>query len=246
MHFTALDYVFEAAGFIGHSVLLYVLLYRRAARQFPLFAAFVVFQMVRTAILLPIQLSGARAAYYYAYYALDVFDVAFTAAVVYGIVASVFRPLGYWAPDVRVRGIVLSSLAITFAIGVTAQIHPPVTLTIQSTVFRANFFVAILMVEVFAIIIAESSRAGLAWRHHIRCVTDAFAIYSIVFLATEWGHSHYGAGSAIYQRFAHARIAAYWLALLYWIVMFWLPKPKGKMVNPETIWTMFGQPDRNK
>jgi hypothetical protein len=240
MHFTALDYTFEAVGFIGHSMLLYILRFQRITRQFPLFTAFVVFQLVRTAIFIPIQLAGARSAYYYVYYVLNIFDVFFTAGVIYGIAHSVFRPLGYWAPDVRSRGMVLFSLAIAVAVGVTAQIQPPVALLIQKTVFRANFFVALLMVELFAIIMAESSRAGLAWRHHVRCIADAFAVYSIVFLAAEWGHSHYGVNSFIYQQFAHARIAAYWLALVYWIVMlWWLPQPERPASSADAMKAMF-------
>ncbi len=233
MHFTPLDFVFQGIGFVGHCMLLRVLIVRRFVRQFPRFTAFVIFQLVRTLVLVPILVMTARWTYFYAYHVFNVLDVVFTFAVIYGIGSSVFKPFGVWEPDVRSKVLLLMAGGVVVAAILTAQINPPATLLVHKITIRGEFFVAILMLELFAIILLVSSSAGLAWRHHVRNMADAFAVYSIALALVEWAHSYYGARNPVYAYFSRARVVIYLLALCYWNVTLWFPEPSRTEVTTE-------------
>jgi len=225
MHFTVLDYTLQAAGFVGHGVLFWILLARRLARQFPQFVAFVIFQLARTLILIPIMLTHSYWPYLYAYEILNIADVGFSFAVIYGIGSSVFRPLGVWAPDVRGKVALFIAAGVIVAAALTLQTHPPDDLRVDRIVDRGEFFVSVLMLELFAMIWILSSSAGLAWRHHVRRIADAFAVYSAVFVAIQWLHSSDGSESPAYIWITRFRILIYFLVLLYWIVTLFFPEP---------------------
>jgi len=244
MHFTVLDYTLQAAGFVGHGVLLWVLFARRLVRRFPQFAAFVFFQLARTLILVPIMLTHSYWPYFYVYEVLNIADVGFSFAVIYGIGGSVFRPLGVWAPDVRRKVVLFISTGLVVAAVLTLQTHPPDDLLIDKIVDRGEFFVSVLMIELFAMIWILSSSAGLAWRHHVRCIADAFAVYAAVFVAIQWLHSADGSESPVYIWITRFRILIYFLMLLYWIVTLAIPEPVRRAIPPgqrSAIFSLRGQ-----
>lgn len=230
MHLTVLDYTLQAAGFVGHAVLLWILLTRRLARQFPQFAAFIIFQLARTLILVPIMLTHSYWPYFYAYEILNVADVGFSFAVIYGIGSSVFRPLGVWAPDVRRKVVLFIAAGVVVAAVLTLQTQPPDNLSIDRIVDRGEFLVSVLMLELLAMIWILSSSAGLAWRHHVRRIADAFAVYAAVYVAVQWLHSSHGSESPAYRLITHYRICIYFLVLLYWIVTLAIPEPVRRTI----------------
>gem|GEM_PF-4944591 len=220
-------------------MLLRVLWARSFVRQFPRFTAFVIFQLVRPLVLVPILVLTARSTYFYAYHVFNALDVGFTFAVIYGIGSSVFRPFGVWAPDVRNRVLLLVAGGVIVAAILTAQINPPAVLLIHKITIKGEFFAALLMLELFAIILLVSSSAGLAWRHHVRNIADAFAVYSIALALVEWAHSYYGAANPVYAHFSRARVVIYLLALAYWNMTLWMPEPARTEVTAESREAIF-------
>ena len=65
MHLTGLDLLFWAAGFIENLALLFVLWYRRRAKNFPFFTALITLNVVRTIVLYLVLRLGTRQSYFY-------------------------------------------------------------------------------------------------------------------------------------------------------------------------------------
>jgi hypothetical protein len=233
MHPTDSEFALQAAGFAGHVLLLFVLLLRRLAGRFPWFTAFVCFEVGRSLVLFPAEIHLIPVPYFAFYWALAVVDYFLSLAVIYEIAWSVFRPLGVWARDVRTKLSGWIGAGIAFAVWITYEASPPTRSAYQTLVIKGDFFIGIVMLELFTILMVISSDAGLVWRHHARNIADALAAYSIVIVVVDWAHNYYGSNPAIYAWLSTARIIAYLMVLVYWIVTLWLPEPPRKCVTPE-------------
>lgn len=231
MHLTNLDVILWLAGFVGHILLLVVLLLRKQAQRFPWFTSFVVVSIVRTIALWLVR--NDRTQYFDMYWSLYVLDAALQLAVVYEIAGSVFRPVGVWAEDVRkkVIGYIVAGLAIAGL--VTTQAHPPVKYLYQSVVIRAEVFNGILMIELFAILLVVSSNAGLMWRHYVRHIANGFALYSVANVIVGIGHNISGSKPDVFSLLSQSRSIVYCVCLIYWIAAFLLPEPPRRKITPE-------------
>ncbi|MGB7264370.1 MAG: hypothetical protein WBC92_02585, partial [Terracidiphilus sp.] len=103
MHLTGVDLLFWAAGFVAHLVLLLILWGRHRAATFPFFTLFIAENVITTVVLYFVFLMGSKHAYLIAYLSLGSLDLILQLCVVYEMASHVFRPLGNWAPDARVR-----------------------------------------------------------------------------------------------------------------------------------------------
>lgn len=233
MHPTDLEFALQAAGFAGHVLLLFVLLSRRLASRFRWFTAFVCFEVGRSLVLFSVEIHLVRVSYFALYWTLALVDYFLTLAVIYETARSVFRPLGVWAKDVRRKLFGWIGGGIAFAVWITYEVSPPTRSAYQTLVIKGDFFISIVMLELFTIIMVISSDAGLVWRHHARNIADALAAYSILIVVVDWAHNYSGSDPAVYAWLAQARTVAYFIVLLYWIVTLWLPEPPRKYVTPE-------------
>src|ERR1035441_9913599 len=114
MHLTGIDLLFWAAGFVAHVVLLLVLWVRHRAATFQFFRRVIANNVIRTVVLYFVVLMGSKHAYLIANLSLGSLDLIWQLCVVGEMASHVFRPLGNWAPDARVRlaWIVLASIGI--------------------------------------------------------------------------------------------------------------------------------------
>ncbi len=92
-----IDHCFQGAGFLGHLVLLYVLIRKKRAQEFPIFTLFAIGNLVRTIALFPIRRYGSQASYFYSYWVLAIFDIAIQLLCTGELTLKVFRPRARWA-----------------------------------------------------------------------------------------------------------------------------------------------------
>jgi hypothetical protein len=227
MHLTGLDLLFWAAGLGAHLIILFVLLMRHRYRVFPIFTAFIISNIGRTAALFFVQFYGTKTSYFYAYWSLTVLDVVLQLSVVYEMYSLTFRPLGAWARDLRRPFVWLVAVSIALAAGLTWLATPNVHLWRQVIVIKGSFFSAACMSEFFVGMLVLAVRSGLPWRTHVARISQGFGVYSIIDILIEAGHSYFGVGRSTqaYTMLSHLRMSAYLVCAAYWIVMLWRNAP---------------------
>jgi hypothetical protein len=227
---SGLDLFLWVASLIGHLVVLAVLLLRKRVREFPLFTAFILMNIVRTVALFFTFRLGTKDDYFYAYWSLAIVDVLLQFGVAYEIASHVFRPTGKWAEDLRWSFLWLLSLSAVLALGLTLLAAPPTKSLQQAIVIRGNFFASVLMSELFVGMTAMSVTMGLPWRTHVARIAQGLGAFSLVGFAIEGLHSHFGLSNGMqgYTALSQFRIVAYLGCVAYWIVTLAQEAPEAK------------------
>ena len=230
MRLTGFDLLFWAAGLGAHLILLSVLWIRRRFTVFPMFTAFIVANVLRTAALYLVQLYGTRASYFYTYWSLALLDTVLQLCVVYEMYSLTFRPLGRWARDLRSSFVWLVTGSIVVAAGLTWMATPRARLWMQVVMIKGGFFSSACMSELFVGMVVLAVNAGLPWKTHVARISQGLGVYSIIDVLIEAGHSFFGLerDSPTYTMLTHFRMTAYLLCLAYWIVMLWRNAPDAK------------------
>lgn len=230
MQLTVLDRSLWAATFVADLILIFVLLFRGRARNFPVFTALISLDVCRTIALVLIQHYGTRASYFYTYWSLALVDVLLQLGVLYRIASNIFRPAGKWAKD-TVSGLIgLVVASMTIATLLTWIPNPAAVLRLQVVLLKGNFFSALLLSELSVGSLALSVRAGLSWTTHMARIMQGFIAYSLCTLALETARTYFGVtqGSHAYDNLSHVRIVVYLLCMAYWIVTLWWNAPSPR------------------
>jgi hypothetical protein len=235
VHLTGIDLLFWAASFLGHIILLSVLLIRRRAKEFPVFTTLITANIARTIVLFLIQEYGTKANYFYTYWSLAVVDVMLQFGVVYEMTSRIFRPLGAWATDIKRGLVVWIAGSIALAAGLTWLASPPTRLWIQTAMIRGNFFSAALLSELFVGMIVLSVTAGLPWKTHVARIAQGLGIYSVFTVLIEAGRTYFGLkrGTHTYDELSRTRIAVYLVCVVYWIIMLWREAPQPREMTEQ-------------
>jgi hypothetical protein len=234
MQLTGLDLVFWAAGFLGHLVLLLVLLVRRRAKDFPFFTTLIASNLLRTVTLYLTLHHGTKSEYFYTYWSLAVVDMGLQLCVVYELASDVFRPLGDWVPEIRKSLAWLITFSVAIASALTCLSTPATHVWVRAIVIKGNFFSSALMSELFVGMVALSATVGLPWKTHVARISQGLGVYSIIGVLTEAGHSTFGTNSRIFATLSHLRITTYLICIGYWIVMLWQEAPAPRQL-PEDM-----------
>jgi hypothetical protein len=228
MHWTGVDLLFWAAGFVAHLALLVVLWTRHRAAIFPFFTLLITSNVIRSIALYLTALDGSKHAYLMVYLSLGSLDLILQLCVVYEMASNVFRPLGDWAPDAQIKLIWIVVGSIGIAAGLTWLSAIPATQTLLRTILvRGNFFSAVLMTELFVGMVALSVTIRLPWRTHATRIAQGLGFYSFVCILIEAGHSYFGIDYSIRisANLTYFRMLTYMICAGYWIVMLWLDAP---------------------
>jgi hypothetical protein len=227
MHLTGIDLLFWAMSFIGHVVLLSVLVLRGRFRAFPIFTSLVALNILRTIVLFTLREYGAQAWYFYTFWSLAVVDVGLQFGIVYELSSKIFRPLGEWARDIRRRLLLWVIASVVFTSLLSLIPKPSSSFWMQGLILRGSFFSAALMSELFILMLAFSAIAGLSWSSHVAKIATGLTIYSVCTLVLETINSFLGlkGGGRIYEDFSRLRIAVYLCCVTYWTVALWRNAP---------------------
>ena len=230
MHLTSLDRVLWALALILHCLLLAILFSRRRASKFPVFTSLILFNVLRSAVLFFVLSHGSVRQYFYAYWTAALVDMSLQLTIAWELATHVFRPLGFWAPDVRRSFAVLLGLGLVVAGGLT-WLSTPATSHLQSTiVVRGDFFASVLMSEIFVVLVALSVTLGLPWRTHVARIAQGFGVYSLFGILSETALTIVGASAnnARQKLVSHLEIELYLLCVCYWIVTLSMKEPETR------------------
>ena len=228
-----LDLFLWISGFAGHIALLGVLISKRRAAQFPLFTALVLFNVLRTALLYAVLLHGSPKVYFYTYWSIGAFDDALQFCILYEIASKVFRPLGYWARDVRAAIVWIGCASLTVSVGLTWLATPPTRGWQQTLVLRGEFFTAALISELFVGMMALSVTVGLPWRTHVARISQGLGVYSMAQILIQGAHNVFGVAG--YLALSRTRIVLYQACVVYWMVTLWREAPVPKVLTVEAL-----------
>lgn len=235
MHLSGFDLSVWVASFIGHLVLLGVLLVRKRQRQFPIFTALIAFNILRSCVLFYVNLLRHRE-YFNVYWAFAAIDAILQFAILYEGASIVFRPTGAWARDVR--GALWTMLAVSMVIAVllTALASPTTVEAVQVVILKGKFLAATLITELFVGMMALSAHVGLAWRTHVARICQGLGVYSGFCVIANTSMTYYGvqSPSTLYHDLSEIRIFIYLGCLFYWIIALWLQAPDSSRM-PEVM-----------
>ena len=235
MHLTGIDYLLWAAGFLLEAVLLVILLWRRRARSFPFFTAWIAETIVTEVILYIIYRYGTKQAYLVGYLWAGCIDLGLQLCVFYELASHVFRPVGRWAPDVRRSFAGIVGVSVIIAVGLTWLTTPPSRTWMRTLVIRGNFSSSVLMSELFVGMVVLSATVKLPWKTHVARISQGLGVYSVIGILTEAGHSLFGLDRAarMSTAFSYIRISSFLLCVGYWIVMLWREAPAPRPLPEE-------------
>lgn len=233
MALSSVDKLYWAVGYAGHLILLGILLYKHLATRFSFFTSLIAFNIARTTILLGVRSFVPDGWYFYTYWLLFAVDIALQFLVVYEIAASVFRPLGYWAPDVRKRAIAGIVISIVTVSVLTLIPKPEVEVWYQTLILKASFFASAVECELFVGIAVLSWEGGFPWKSYVARIALGFAMFAFPDMVVEITTTRFGLkdSDAIYQHFIHVRMAAYLVSLLFWSVALWRKEPVPRQMS---------------
>ncbi len=220
MHLSSLDRLLWALALILHCVLLAVLFGRHRAARFPVFTSLIAFDVLRSAVLFFVLRRGSVTHYFYAYWTAALVDVALQFAIAWELATHVFRPLGFWAPDVRRGFAALLGVGLVIDAGLTWLANPATSTLRSALVVRGDFFASVLLSEIFVAMTALSVTLGLPWRTHVSRIAQGFGTFALFGILSDaaltwFGTSGNGAGATMVS---HLKIEFYLLCLCYWII----------------------------
>lgn len=235
MPLSGFDLSVWAASFIGHLLLLVVLLARKREQQFPVFTALIAFNVLRSCLLFYVN-SRHHRQYFNTYWILAAMDEVLEFAFLYESASIVFRPSGAWARDIRGALWLTLAVCVSVAVVLTITASPVIQNPIQAVILRGKFLAATLMTELFVGMMALSARVGLAWKTHVARICQGLGLYSGFCVIADTSVTYYGIRpqSHLYEDLSHARIFIYLLCLGYWIVALWLKAPDSRRM-PEVM-----------
>lgn len=232
MDFTLLDNVLWAASLIGNAALLFVLIYRKRWREFPVFSGWIAFDVTLEVLMLVVYRHGSAHLYSAIYWISVAVDFALQLGVVFEIARIVLRPTGTWLRDARTRFLTIGSLGALLAAGVAFAVQPSAPTSLDAWEVRGNLFTSIIICELFLAMQMSSNRMGLQWRSHVMGLGQGLAAWGVVAFCVDALHGLLGS-KRDFSALEHARIFVWIGAVVYWLVIFWLPQPERLPLSPE-------------
>lgn len=235
MSFTFVDRFLWMAGFIGHAVLLFVLLRLGRWRTFPIFTALVGYQAFNSLMLFTVSRIGTAHAYFQCYWVSALGDYAFQIALLREIARDVFSDLRSWRYTWRRGTVVLIAAGLLLAGAVCMTMAPPGVKGLDLWDERTTLFTSLLTCELFLVISLMANRLRLQWRDHVMAIGEGLALWAGVAVLGDVLHALLG-WKADTNFFDRLRMAVYLGDLAYWSVM--LSRPERKQ-----FWS-FGEVDQ--
>jgi hypothetical protein len=224
--------VLWTAGFCELVVLVLVLIVRRRWSTFPIFSAYISFQVIETTALYCIHRFGNPQAYFWSFWIGAIVDLGLQTAVVFELTGIVLKPTGTWVRDARKMFLLLALTGTVVAAAISYGVNPIVPNSFENWVEKGNLFAAMLNAQLFVAMGLASTRLGLAWRHHVMGIATGWAAWAVVGLFVEAAYSYFGANwhGAVLD---NVRIVVYQIVTIYWTINLWLPEPETRTLSSE-------------
>jgi len=218
------------SGFCGNCILLAVLLARKRAAIFPAFTVLVAFSITKTIILFLIALRfGIRRSvpYFDAFWTLGYIGEVLELVVFYELARHVFCPTGTWARDTRRAFQWLIAASVLLALGLSLLASPSSSRWYQTYQLRSDFFISMLMSELFVGMMVLAASAGLPWKTHVAKISQGFGISAIISLILQGANNYFGVGNGrhTYAVIGNAERISTLFFIGFWIVTLWREAP---------------------
>jgi hypothetical protein len=209
----------QLALWIAHPVLELslagVMFWRKLHRTFPIFFAYIVFQVVNFLILFPIYRSGNIMAYFYAYWISAAVSLAIGFKVIHEIFLDVFRPYH----TLKDLGTVLFKWAalvmLLVAMVVTAASPGGADTPLAQAVIIGQRCVRVIQCGLILFLLVFSKYLGVSWRQHSFGIALGLGGYATVDLV---GLALFSGGQIHPPTVSLVNTTAYSLAILTWIL----------------------------
>jgi hypothetical protein len=160
-----------------------IMVWRKLHRTFPVFFAYVVFQLFDFAIMFPIHQSGNYDLYFYSYWIGSGISLAIGFKVIHEIFLNVFRPY-YTLKDLGTVLFKWAALVMLFAAVVVAAASPADQSPIVQAVTTVERCVRVIQCGLVLFLLFFSRYLGVSWRQHSFGVVLGFGAFASVELAT--------------------------------------------------------------
>ncbi|MGA7155269.1 MAG: hypothetical protein WBY53_00385 [Acidobacteriaceae bacterium] len=154
--------------------------------------------------------------------------------LIWEVASKVFRRRGAWVRDIRGQLISWTLASVAVATYLAFLNKPSGNGLFQSAVLLANFFPAVLISELFVVMLAVSSDAGLDWRDHVASIAIGLAAFNFPAVVLETISSLHGfdANGYLDVRLQTARKLLYLACVVFWGYALWRPEPASRTMSP--------------
>lgn len=232
-----------ASCFAANCVLLAVLLLRKRAAGFPVFTSLISFSVARTIVLFSIALHHPIKSwpYFRAYWSLAYVNDVIILAAFYELARHVFCPTGTWARDTRHAFQGLIAVSILLALGLTMLASPSSIRWYQTYLLRSNFFVSVLMSELFVGMMVLSASAGLPWKTHAARIAQGFGGSALVSVVLQGANNYFGFGNGLRTSALIANAEGFSTLVFtgFWIVTLWRDAPAPRDLPPAMLMQIY-------
>jgi hypothetical protein len=189
------------------------MLWRKLHRKFPIFFAYIIFQLVNFAVVFPIHQWGGYDLYFYSYWIGEIVSLAIGFKVIHEIFMDVFRPYH----TLRDLGTVLfkwATLVMFFVALVVAAASPAGQSPIVQAVVTVQRCVRVIQCGLIMFLLVFSKYLGVSWRQQSFGIALGFGGFASVELA---GNALYSGEQINSSTAAFLYTAAYCGAILVWL-----------------------------
>jgi hypothetical protein len=232
MNLSALDYAVWAGGILGNAALLFILIYKRRWREFPVFTMLIGYEAAMNVASYLVYRFCPHPWYARVYWSYALLDFLLQLGVIWEIARVVMRPTGSWARDARKQFILWGAAGLFLAAALPWLVMPPAASFLHRLEVRGNLFAALVICELIAVVTRTSKSLGLGWRNHVMALGNGWTAWAVTAILVDGLHSYFGA-ERYFRPLEHARMVVYLAALAYWMVQFWLEEPARQPLSPE-------------
>jgi hypothetical protein len=191
-----------------------VMYWRKLHRTFPIFFAYIVFQVMNFIVLFPIYRYGSTMEYFYAYWISAAVSLAIGFKVIHEIFLDVFRPYH----TLKDLGTVLFKWAalvmLLVAMVVTAASQPGTDTPLAQAVIIGQRCVRVIQCGLILFLLVFSKYLGVSWRQHSFGIALGFGGFASVELI---GLAMFSGGQINPPTLSLINTTAYTVAILTWI-----------------------------
>jgi len=189
------------------------MLWRKLHRKFPVFFAYVVFQLVNFAVTFPAHQYGSYNFYFYSYWVGATISMAIGFKVIHEIFLDVFRPY-HTLKDLGTVLFKWASLVMIFVALVVAVASPPGQSPIVLAVMTMQRCVRVIQCGLILFLLVFSRYLAVSWKQHSFGIACGFGLFAAAELA---GSALYAGGAISDQTLAVLVTVSYGCAILVWV-----------------------------
>lgn len=222
MSFSLIAIVLWAAGFLGNSALLAVLIIRHRMRVVPWFASWIVFHLAYTLALFAAYRLGTKHLYAVLYWSGAFLDLLLQVGILVEIAGIVYRRGGAWVHGAKKRLVTAGVGSGIVAALMSWAMTPAATSRVEALEARADLGATVVITLFFTAVLVVSHQLGLSWRSFILREGYGVAIWSIFAFITDTLHAYWRTAEH-FKLLDQLQVLGYLSVLAFWIVVFWLP-----------------------